>query len=221
MSEPEITLEIRWFFPGTISEKEVKDWFLQNPRFGDRFTEKNGKKREDLYFRTPGHTGIGPKLREGRFEIKLLQGQQELELAGAVSGRTEVWYKWKWSYAKGKKDKKISDLVSASFLAGTPEHSRVTVAKIRWLRKFTVEGPGKFVPVSKSQKDLTWWISTEITGVQVKDSPWWTLALEVYGNPDEPMPKLEQSLLWLIEDYPGPPLRMANSQSYPEWLARL
>jgi hypothetical protein len=221
MSAPEITWEVRWFFKGSIPEKEVGDWFLNNPRFGERLTGKHGKEREDLYLLTPGNTGIGAKLREGRFEIKLLQDQQDLELTGGAGGRSEVWHKWKWLYARGKKDAKINELVTRSLMASTHPKLRVMVRKKRWQRKFTVTGPGELAPFPGRGKDLTWWLSAELTGLQVGDSPWWTLALEVYGNPDEPMPKLEQSLLCLLQEYPGPPLRMANSQSYPEWLAML
>jgi len=53
--------------------------------------------REDIYLLTPGNSDIGAKLREGKFEIKLLKDQQEfIDLAGGVSSKSEVWHKWKW-----------------------------------------------------------------------------------------------------------------------------
>ena len=91
---------------------------------------KYGKKREDLYLLTPGNTGIGPKLREGKLEIKLLQGCQETtEPVISASAKSEIWHKWKGPYAKGKKDKKIDKLITKSILAGTQEKLRVTVWK--------------------------------------------------------------------------------------------
>ena len=164
-----MTLEIRWFFPGTIPENEVEDWFLDNPRFGERLTEKHGKTREDIYLLTPGNSDIGAKLREGKFEIKLRQVQQEfIDLAGGVSGKSEVWHKWKWPYARTKKDKKINEVVTNSFLARTPEKLRVTIWKQRWQRKFKPASPEDLDPVPKSQKDLSWRISAELTGLQIK-----------------------------------------------------
>ena len=49
MAIPQVTLEIRWFFPGTIPEPGVKDWFLHTPRFGAELTDEHGKAREDIY----------------------------------------------------------------------------------------------------------------------------------------------------------------------------
>jgi len=221
MSAPEITLEVRWFFPGTIPAKEVGDWFLDNPRFGDRLTGKHGKTREDLYLLTPGNTGVGAKLREGRFEIKLLQDQQELELEEGAGGKSEVWHKWKWTYARGKKDAKINDLVTNSLMARTHQELRVMVRKKRWQRKFRLAGPEELAPRPGSEKDLTWWLSAELTGLQVGESPWWTLALEVCENPNAPLPLLRQSLSWMLQDYAGLPLKLKDSYSYPEWLAIL
>lgn len=222
MSSPEITLEIRWFFPGTIPATEVRDWFLQNPRLGERLTEKDGKKREDLYLLTPGNTGIGPKLREGKFEIKLLQGSQEVtEPVSSASGQGEVWHKWKWPYARGKKDKKIDALITNSVLAGTRQELRVMVWKQRWQRKFRVTGPGELAPAAGTKKDLTWWVSAELTGIEVKGAPWWTLAVEICESPEASMLLLQQCLTWMLQDYAGPPLTAGNSYSYPAWLAIL
>jgi hypothetical protein len=66
MPPPQITAEIRWFFQG-VSEKGVKNWFLFNPRFGETLTEQRVQIRSDLYLLASGNTGIGVKLREGRF----------------------------------------------------------------------------------------------------------------------------------------------------------
>jgi hypothetical protein len=221
MSAPEITWEVRWFFKGSIPEKEVGDWFLNNPRFGERLIGKHGKKREDLYLLTPGNTSIGAKLREGRFEIKLLQDQQELELAGGGSGKSEVWHKWKWPYARGKKDTKINELITGSFMASTHPKLRVMVRKKRWQRKFTVTGPGELAPLPGREKGPTWWLSAELTGLQVGESPWWTLALEFCENREARLPLLQQSLSWILQDYAGLPLKLQDSYSYPEWLAIL
>jgi hypothetical protein len=219
MALPQVTLEIRWFFPGIIPEPGVQDWFLHTPRFGAELTDKHGKAREDLYLLTPGSTAMGPKLREGRFEIKLIQGWQECAVPGCpVNGRSEVWHKWQWPYATNKANKE-SAAVTASFLAGTPENLRVVVGKKRWQRKFRCAGPGDLAPLAKVPTDLPWWISAELTALRVQGAPWWTLAVEVCEHPDDALPILQQSAAWMLLDYPGPPLGLDNSLSYPEWLA--
>ena len=221
MALPQITVEIRWFFPG-VPEIGVKNWFLSNLRFSEILTENQGKMRSDLYLLAGGNTGIGPKLREGRFEIKLVQLQGDIiALDGAVRGTGEIWHKWKWPYARTKKDKKTNELVIAGFMARTAEHLRVIVQKKRWQRVFNPTGTGLSAPGPRSPKGLSCWIQAELTQLQVKGAPWWTIALEVYGNPEEPMAFLRQSLQWFLEDYAGPPLQIDNSYSYPEWLGRL
>jgi hypothetical protein len=221
MPQPQITVEIRWFFQG-VSEKGVNNWFLLNPRLGETLTEQRGQIRSDLYLLASGNTGIGVKLREGRFEIKVLQHHEEvLAKGGAVSGRGEIWHKWKWPYAKAKSDKKTDELVITSFMANTPENLRVRVWKKRWQRLFSPAGAKALAPMPKSPKGLAWWIQAELTELEVKGAPWWTLALEIYGNPDEPTAILWQSLQRFLEDYAGPPLQIDNSYSYPQWLTML
>ena len=222
MAMPQVTLEIRWFFPETVSAAGVQDWFLHNPRLGPALTEEQGETRVDLYLLTPGNTQIGPKLRGGRFEIKVRQNHQEIiDLNGSVSGKAEIWHKWKWPYARAKKDKEINDLVISSFLARTSENLRATVWKKRWQRKFKADHPEELTPVPMGQKGLSCWISAEFTGIKIKGTPWWTLALEIYGTSEEPFTFLRECLHWFLRDYAGPSLTVANSYSYPEWLALL
>jgi hypothetical protein len=221
MALPEITVEIRWFFPG-VPEIGVKNWFLDNPRFGEALTETQGPIRSDLYLLAGGNTGIGRKLREGSFEIKLMQHQEEIIAAGgAVRGRGEIWHKWKWAYARAKKDNKTDELVIASFMASTAKNLRVMVRKKRWQRVFSPIGTAESAMVPGSPKEPSCWIQAELTELRVEEAPWWTLALEVYGNPEEPLAFLRQNLQWFLEDYGGPALHIDNSYSYPEWLAML
>lgn len=221
MALPEITVEIRWFFPGA-PEIGVKNWFLMNLRFGEALTETQGKMRLDLYLLAGGNTGIGAKLREGSFEIKLVQHQEDILTAGgAVRGRGEIWHKWKWPYARTKKDNQTDDLVIASFMARRTGNLRVMVRKKRWQRVFSPIGTKELAGLPRSPQEPSCWIQAEFTELQVQEAPWWTLALEVYGNPEEPMVVLRQNLQWFLQDYGGPALHIDNSYSYPEWLAML
>ena len=108
-----------------------------------------------------------------------------------------------------------------SFLARTPEKLRVTIWKQRWQRKFKPASPEDLDPVPKSQKDLSWRISAELTRLQIKGAPWWTMSIEVRENPDDPSLFFQQSVHWMLQDYPGPLLQIDNYSSYPEWLALL
>jgi hypothetical protein len=135
MALPQISVEIRWFFSG-VSEIGVKNWFLSSPRFGEILTEQQGRIRSDLYLVAGGNPGIGPKLQEDRFEIKLVQQQEDISVSGGVvRGKGEIWHKWKWPYARAKKDKKIDEVVISSFVARTAEDQRVT-----WYEKVPLEG---------------------------------------------------------------------------------
>ena len=58
MITPEITLEIRWFFPEARPEPGVKDWFLNNSRFGEGLADEHGSPREDIYLLTEARASL-------------------------------------------------------------------------------------------------------------------------------------------------------------------
>lgn len=223
MANIERSTEIRWFFKGAIPD-EVNQWFNNHTDLGDPLTEKDSEEREDLYLVGSEAINLSPKLRQGKLEIKLFENSKEiLGLNGTALGRGENWKKWKWKYLKKKgSEHKAVDHVVPLFLEATPKELRVNVWKNRRQRKFNITTEGKLEPVPMSKKDLPFGILVELAVLNVNGEQWYTIGFDVFGDPNQPMDILQQGVNWIIStDYPGPPLKIDSSYSYPEWISTL
>jgi hypothetical protein len=228
MANPEISTELRWFLRRPIGkEAELKNWFDNNPRW--RKTPADVEKREDLYLIALKNTRISPKLRGGKLEIKFLGNPEEtkeiLDSDGKPVGLGQIWHKWKWSYikntAKGQFENKFDELVAAGFLEKTSKELRFNIAKTRAQRKFKDKN-GELESVPMDDRSLPYGYLAEVTELEVNDEQWCTIAVEVFGNPDQAMMKtLQQGVNSLFRHYDGPDLKVADSYSYPEWLTRI
>ena len=206
-------MEVRWFYEGSVADP-VYEWFLENKRLGNMMTEKEGKHRVDLYLIAEGAPFLGVKLRGGKLEIKYRIQKEDISIKDGLGGKREVWIKWEWKYSERKDSP--DDMVSA-FMKNTDVKSYANVEKTRWQRKFLMEENGNLTPVS-IKKCLYFGVMAEITEVKVGQNEWWTLAIETFGEADEPVKAFAHGLNWILEDYPGPLPLMKNSMSYPEWL---
>lgn len=224
---PGSSTEIRWFFPGRVPA-EVQGWFSKQSRLGDPIKEGENRKRAceerpDLYLIASEAPHLGVKLREGKLEIKLLiESKPQKSSSNKPLGNAETWRKWGWKYAKDlrqdKAEREFDDRVAAAFISKTPEEQRLEVLKKRCQRKFEFSPSGPPKPVSPGAK-VAAGIAAEVTELKVADKDWWTMAIEVVGEVREPFGALQDSVLWLLEDYPGPALDVTSSYSYPHWVA--
>jgi hypothetical protein len=204
--------EIRWFFPGTVPA-DVHEWFNSGGRLGEAVSSEG--EREDLYFISSGNPHLGTKLREGDLEIKERGESRELREA-IFAGRAEHWRKWSWQYADDKSDfdSYFDGLVVAGFKRETSKDSWIEIGKNRRRRAFQFNEIGALTPTVGR---VSSGVLAEITEVSAGRQSWWTIACEVV-NADKPFEKLVTGLTWILEDYPGPRLSIAESYSYPEWL---
>jgi len=199
--------EVRWFYRGKMS-KEVRDWFC-----GAKLC-KEEMVRTDYYIAFPGSNDVGVKVRDGRkLEIKArTKAPEPFSLAtGASVGRQDVWTKW------SHEDREVAGRLAA--LAGnSPEW--VAVAKKRWVRKFHLDASGNVVEVDPDT-ELDHGCSAELTELIIRDSHWWTLAFESFGEENRPV-NLEQVARHFLKVLPhGLALTERDSMAYPEWLNRL
>lgn len=125
--------EMRWFLTGSVSP-EVWTWFDGLP--GNNITESYPRK--DIYLVVPDHDDLGPKVREGRFEIKTRKcsGRYFELFDGKISGIFEDWQKHTWDYRA-----LIGDMTTP-FAKGL----RVRIVKSRTQRKYAVHDE-RYVPV--------------------------------------------------------------------------
>ena len=199
--------EVRWFYHQPIPS-EVKTWFC-----GSRLCKEEAV-RTDHYLVLAGSNEVGVKVREERkFEIKArTQSPEPFSLAtGASVGRQDAWVKWS-----------LEDCEAAGRLAtiGSGSSEWTPVTKKRWLRKFRVEAAGQVEEID-SDATVEHGCRVELSEVTVRDSQWWSLAFQSFGDVDRAT-NLEQVARHFLKALPhGMALTERSSIAYPEWLNRL
>ncbi len=198
--------ELRWFFHQRLSA-EVKNWFC-----GSRLCKEEAL-RSDHYLVLSGSNEVGVKVRDGRtFEIKARARLPEpfcLE-PGASVGRQDTWVKW------SLQDREVAGRLAA-IENSKPEW--VPVAKKRWLRKFRVDAAGQ-VEETDADTISDHGCRVELSEVTARDSQWWTMAFESFGEVNRAT-SLEQVARHFLRMLPhGVALTERDSMAYPEWLNR-
>jgi hypothetical protein len=209
----QITAEIRWFWPATLTAAAgVQEWFNDKTLHG---TEAGaGVLRRDVYYlqREP-NVELGIKVRDAdetsnhRFvEIKGYFGDG-VELSEPFDATAELWSK-----------------VRTDLLAPTAECLPVHVKKQRWMRRFdmsTMEPVEMVLNEKQLPVDLVMpsvGCDVELTRVELgEDEVWWTFGFESYGV----FEYIEQSLLIVLEQFSELKMPVHESMeiaSYPQWI---
>jgi hypothetical protein len=199
--------EVRWFYHSDLPHG-VQDWFC-----GSKLC-KEEEARSDRYLVLSGSNEVGIKLRGGRkFQIKGRTRSPEpfsLETSASV-GRQDAWIKWSL---------KDSEAVARLAAVGSDSSEWVLVDKKRWIRKFHLDAAGSVEEVDAGTK-LEHGCQAELAEVTVRESHWWTLAFESFGEGDRTT-ILEQVARHFLKVLPhGLALTERDSMAYPEWLNRL
>ena len=190
-------LEVRWILRGELLGA-VASWF---GRFPAETTVL-----EDAYLLDPYLPGLSVKVRAGRaLEVKMYLGSPGLlEVAGQARGRLESWEKW--SFPHGPPSPGSGDPAG-----WRPVGKR---RRISWFAQATRMG----VPQPGEQPAC----GVELTAVDVRGEPWWTLGFEAIGPVDALRPELDAAAAVVFADAlpGGVELSMDDSQSYLQWLRR-
>jgi hypothetical protein len=198
--------EIRFFWGGA-SAGEIEDWIRSG-----RFPPGGGSSREDTYLADPRQAELGIKKRGKKpgIEIKGLVGniQEPLKLGGLTT-HGQLWTKWT-----------TEALELSAFTC-------VTVHKVRWLRKFSVEnGIVEEIQLTENEQPLDPLIELPIEGCNLEFTEIYlpagnraasTLGLESFG----PYPSVEANLrhtLAFLEESNVPEIVGSRELSYPAWL---
>jgi hypothetical protein len=199
-----ISAELRWFWSGACPD-QVRTWFHGGP-----FPAGGGEAhpRVDRYFVQGGESEVGLKLRAAKgptpqAEFKgLVALQPSAEpLAGAPA--VQIWCKWNVIAPAGGET--------------------LDVAKVRWLRKFRVEGgAASEVALDAEERPLKGGLpdvgcNLELTRIQALGRAWETIGFEAFGDLTS-APAALQACLRALRPLPA---FDGLVQSYPEWLAAL
>jgi hypothetical protein len=197
------TVEVRWFFQGTISP-QVQAWF-----HGGQGQAAPAQARVDHYLRIADGDALGIKLREGRIEVKQRERQLgTVPLQARVSGVVEHWRKWSFPLTRRK---------GAALDTPVPALGWVGVHKERQLSRYRITSDRGLVAVSPAQYpdqgcDL------ELTKVFACGSEWWTLGFEAFGAETNLQDLLSFTAGQLLAATEPPLLAAQDSYGYPRWL---
>jgi hypothetical protein len=213
------SLEVRWFLSGD-PDPAVAAWVN-----GGGPVVWTGRGRRDVYLVLPGVDSLGLKLRgeevvdgqpvPGRFEVKARvarAGAVQVAVAGGtVTGLVEEWNKW--SYASDALKPLVDPLLT--------HPTRVVVDKERLRRKHDLASGPPF-PRTSLTSAVPRGLLLEVAVVRVGEARWWSLAVEAFGSREDEqlVPVFPLALADVLRDCPRG-LGLADSRSYPRWLADL
>jgi len=192
------TLEVRWFFPGSIPA-EFNRWFTALGEF------MSTDARVDHYLSGTGPM-VGIKVREGFLEIKQRQQEYGHQVFNPdLSGIVESWTKWRIPIAADQLETIHQDR------AWLPVH------KTRQQYAFTLPGVGDIfmrhpAEIAGNGGGL------ELTQIRLGDTDWWTFGAEVFGEPQH-LGEILQRIFSYVSD-PGFSFQLdvPHSVGYPAWL---
>jgi hypothetical protein len=189
-------LEVRWILRGQLAGA-VEDWFGRFPA--------ETLVLEDAYLLDPYLPGLSVKVRGGRaLEVKMYGGSPGLlEVAGRARGRLESWQKWSFPHAP------------ASLSSGDSAGWRI-VSKRRRISVFAHATEMGSPQLGESG------CAVELTAVDLRGEPWWTLCFEATGPADGLRRELDAAAALVFADAlpGGVQLGIDDSQSYVQWLRR-
>ncbi len=197
------TVEVRWFYPGTVPT-DVMSWYRS--RTG---RSEEHEARTDFYFRSADGEDLGIKLREGRVEIKQRQRRWGVvQFGGDVAGQVEGWSKWSFELAQA--EEALADIASSA------EHW-VTVSKARRQHSFVLTPERNVASVSKDVTPQTACV-VELASIRVAGTEWWSLAFEAHGEDAELYQYLITVAEYTFASGASPRLPEKDSFGYPRFL---
>ena len=211
---PYDTLEVRWFFDGSLAEAapEVEAWFSRVTPHGIEGNRHScswpAAWRRDRYLTLAGAEDMGVKLREGRLEFKGRVDTFGAErFADRVRGVTERWMKWSHSIGTRPDD----------------AMSVVLVEKRRILRRLNLAG-GTLVEIPSGPSTTDPAVDFELTRIRFAGSPTethWSLAFEAFPYDSGLHGVFNRIVGDLLAEWPLEALSAESSMSYPAWLSQL
>ncbi|MCC5634257.1 hypothetical protein LC593_00020 [Nostoc sp. CHAB 5844] len=193
------TIELRWFYPGTIPT-EIEEWFPQNC---------SPEKREDWYLYAPGCNYLGIKLRQERLEVKWRKAELGVVRFGElIEGKAEKWGKWMCSDSTGESFQPAMVFGNSIW---------VNVQKVRRLQYYQILAHSSVQAVANDE-NIDNSCSVEITQLLIQEQAWWSLALEAVGEYSHLLENLRATASCVFNNYRASKLIAANSYAYPQWV---
>jgi hypothetical protein len=210
-----LSAEVRWFFDGEIP-LTIENWFNASK------LRAEPEERADTYLIYPNAESCGVKFRDNKFEVKsLVKDLGRQEFAGRAHGVVGLWEKWS---TKGGP--------ITQFRRGVTEDATIwiDVKKERVVRKYSADGRSiKEVDASGRDGFPDNGCNAELTRIEIRQKPYWSLAFDSFGEKDSLVDSLVQTARILLSESECPFTRSGErlggslsdqtSHSYPSFLA--
>ena len=214
---PLATVEARWFFGRDDARYEpIRRWF-PTARLGPDSESPRPvawAERTDVYLLIPSAEDMGVKWREGQLQIKGRIASLGAQRFGERHhGIVERWLKW--SYA---------ELPAAYLALFEDKHAglvTIPVRKRRALRTLRLDPSTGAAAETSPDADLSCRIDFEFTEVVAGGQAYGTLAFEAYPDDEAMRPLFLDVASRFVIGLDAAQLAVAESQSYPAWLASL
>lgn len=185
----------------------MADWFAASS------SGVSAPERTDEYLVLPGCSTASVKLREGRFEIKVITGDPEpVSWSDTIAGTRDTWVKW---------SRTLSDPDALGELTGGDDAQWVRVAKRRSLRLVSLDGeaPAEIEPGTlRLHNGCQFEFTRVVFAAGDRKDPWWSFSFEAFGKPGEVTRNLESGAAFVFQNPPPLALPKDQSMSYPYWL---
>lgn len=195
---PVDTLEVRWMAAGPLVPAMLQ-WFGRFPA--------GTEAREDAYLLLPRLPGQSVKVRDwGALEVKAYLGSPgALDVRDRYHGRLEFWRKW--SFRCDPVDQR--DVLPAGWTLVSKKRQRT------WFPLPPKQEPATSPVVAEAG------CAVELTQVQVRGEPWWSVGFEATGPIGLLRGALEHAAhVMFARPLPdGVRFSLDTSRSYSEWLA--
>jgi len=194
---PVDSLEVRWIAAGPATTA-MREWFTGFPAGTDA--------RDDAYLLLPRLAGLSVKLRDrAALDVKsYLSSAGVLELPPRCRGRLEYWRKWSFRYNRADQGDALP-----------PGWSMVRKRRLRtWFPAPAGRDP------AASPAAVQAGCAVELTQVQLRGEPWWSLGFEATG-PAELLRAALDHAAGVIFARPlpaGVDFSLDTSRSYAAWL---
>ena len=129
-----------------------------------------------------------------------------------MAGVMETWSKQEWRFGK-----EYAETLAMAFGKPNLKGWRVEVQKNRSMRKYQVDVLG-IISDLPSDQPAERLFKVELTSLTKHDRPWWTLGMEIAGDPPNLQEIFAVAVHNLLSGHPGLDLHADHSYGYPHWL---
>lgn len=213
---PLATVEVRWFFAREDTRFDaVRRWFLSSVTGAARSPQDPSiwDERTDVYLLLPGADDMGVKWRDGQLQLKGRTASLGAQpLGNRHHGVVERWIKWSYPELPAAYQQLFAD-------GGHPGLTTVPVRKRRALRRLRLDTHTGAALDVRADEYPERGLGVEFTELVLRGRAYGTLGFEAHPDDEAMRSAFAPEVARLLLGLDTARLSLAESMSYPAWLA--